>query len=344
VVDGVRGNALLDIEPDNLRRIARNSLYTNSALGDFNAGVFTKEIGLANIFTGVTRAKHGVSADLSTINTATYPTLFENLKANYETFRSVGLTTNQDVATYLYKGIDETEVLGSDEDVLTKTKAAIQEEEIEMVVAHLSNVAKVGEEHSYESDDVAYRDAIETFDAQMGDLIACLQQRPNYSSENWLVVITSSIGGSIRYVDPDDETVFADHRRNTVTYFYSSRFLRKYQSRPSTNTLPFVGAGLHLRFGAVGNNATSARLPDVNVGNFGSSQNFTITFFVKQATEGTEHNYPPLLMKRDGTDSGTGWQFIMAGGNVQFGASAISKISSTSIMDAQWHAITVSVD
>src|SRR5690606_32976382 len=164
VVDGVRGNALLDIEPDNLRRIARNSLYTNSALGDFNAAVSTQAIGLANIITGVTRAKHGVSADLSTINTATYPTLFENLKANYETFRSVGLTTNQDVATYLYKGIDETEVLGSDEDVLTKTKAAIQEEEIEMVVVHLSNVAKVGEEHSYESDDVAYRDAIETFD------------------------------------------------------------------------------------------------------------------------------------------------------------------------------------
>lgn len=345
VVDGVRGNAMTDIDPENMRKIARNAFYSNSSLGDFREGVpFTKETGLANLFTGVTSAKHTVTNDLSTIDTDATPTLFARLKANYDGFESKGYTTSADVNSYLFVDMDEHELVTSDDEVLAKAKDAILNTDTEMIVAHLSDVEKTGQSNSFESTDLAYRQAILKFDGQMLDLVSTLEQRPNYKTENWLVVITSSIGGPIAYVDPNDQTVYADNVRNTFTYFYSPRFTRKYQARPSTNTLPFVGAGIHATFGASGANATSAQLQDVSKINFGSSQSFTITFFVKQNTEGTTHNYPPLLMKRNDTDNGTGWQFIMAGGNVQFGASGINKISSTSITDAKWHAITVSVN
>ncbi|MBE8712792.1 LamG-like jellyroll fold domain-containing protein [Sphingobacterium hungaricum] len=344
VVDGVRGNAMTDIDPENMRKIARNSLYSHSSLGDFSSGVFTKEKGLANIFMGVNSAKHLVTSDLSTINSANYATIFEHLKSDYDGFNSNGYTTNSNVNTYLFKGIDVKETLTSDDEVIAKSKQAILADDTEMVVVHLSNIEKIGNENSFESTDPAYKSAILNFDAQMLDLVNTLETRPNYKNENWLVVITSSIGGSIAYVDPDDQTAYADNLRNTFTYFYSPRFTRKYQARPSTNSLPFVGAGLRLMLGSSGNNATSARLEDVTKMNFAPSQSFTITFFIKQNTENTDHNYPPILMKRADTDSGNGWQFIMAGGNVQFGANGSSKISSTSIKDAKWHAITVALN
>ncbi|TJZ59739.1 DUF4983 domain-containing protein [Sphingobacterium olei] len=344
VVDGIRGDAMTDIDPENMRKIARNSFYTNASLGDFRGNVaFTKETGLANIFTGVNSAKHQVTTDLSTIDTEGFPTLFDRLKSGYEGFNAIGYTTSNDVSQYLYADMDEKEVLSTDDEVIAKTKQAISGD-TEMIVAHLSDIEQVGNDNSFESDDVAYQQAIRKFDVQMADLISTLEKRPNYKSENWLVVITSSIGGPIAEVDPDDQTVFADNLRNTFTYFYSPRFTRKYQARPSTSTAPFVGSGLHLTYGSSGINATSAQLDDVSKMNFGSSESFTINFFFKQNTLNTDHNYPPILIKRNNTDDGVGWQFIMAGGNVQFGASGINKISSAPVKDGKWHAITLSAN
>ena len=345
VVDGVRGDAMADLDPDYMRRIARNSLYSNSSLGDFREQLtFTKETGLTNIFTGVHSVRHQVINDIKALDNASYPTIFERLKANYAGFYGQGYTTHADVSMHLFAGLDEKESLGTDAEVIAKTKQAIAADNTEMVVAHLSAIAEVGQEHSFESDDPAYKAAILKFDAQLEDLISAIEQRPNYKTENWLVVITSSIGGKIADVTQPDQTVYADNLRNTFTYFYSPRFTRKYQPRPSTNALPFVGSGLHLTYGVSGNNATSAQLDDVSKMNFNATQNFTINFFFKQNTFDTNHNYPPILMKRNRTDNGVGWQFIMSGGKVEFGASGIGKIASSSVKDAKWHAITVSVN
>lgn len=345
VADGIRGNALTDIDPENMRKIARNSFYTNSSLGDYRKGVpFSKATGLANIFTGVNSNKHQVTTDLQNLDTEQYPTLFDRLKSDYEDFNSEAFTTDGTVYDKVFDGVDKKELLNSDEEVLSKVKETIKGTESEMIVAHLSNMYKVGQAHSFESTDLNYKDAILKFDTQVLDLIGALESRPNYKTENWLVVITSSVGGPIAYVDPNDATVFSDHLRNTFTYFYSPSFTRKYQARPSLSSLPFVGSGIRVNFGASGNNATSAQLEDVSKMNFAAQQNFTITFFFKQNTENTDHNYPPILMKRDNTDVGTGWQFIMAGGNIQFGASGINKINTTPVKDAKWHAITVSVN
>src|SRR5690606_16963569 len=53
VVDGLRGDALAEIDPENLRVISRNALYSNSSLGDYENVPFTKTAGMTNIFTGV---------------------------------------------------------------------------------------------------------------------------------------------------------------------------------------------------------------------------------------------------------------------------------------------------
>lgn len=343
VVDGLRGNALTDLDPVNLRKISRNSLYSNTALGDFNNTVFTKEMGLANIFTGVTSLKHNVTNDLSTVKTAEYPTFFDHLKEADSGFESQAYTTNAILKENLFKGVTDAQVLSTDTEVLSKTKETLAKENVQMVVANFSDIEKVGKANSFESDDANYRQAILDFDTQMAELITALESRENYKQENWLVVITSSVGGEIEEVATGDETVFADNLRNIFTYFYSPRFTRKYQPKPSTNSIPFTGSGLLLAYGTAGNNATSARLTDVTKANFPSNQSFTITFFFKQSGT-SDHNYPAILMKRQSESTGNGYQFLMSGGTVEFGANGIGKINSASVKDGKWHAITLSVN
>lgn len=343
VADGVRGEALTEIDPENLRKVARNSLFSNTSLGDYNGSVqFHKETGLANIFTGVTSSKHGVTNDLSLINSS-YETIFKKMKESYPVFEVKAFTSNSQFKEYILNDVEDAQVVSNDNDVISNTKEALKEDGIQMVVTHLSNVEKIGIENSFETSDPAYREAILNFDDQVLSLISSLEERPNYKTENWLVIITSSVGGDISGGAGGDETVYGDSRRNTFTYFYSPRFSRKYVAKPSTSSIPFTGSGLHLTYGASGNNATSARLEDVSKINFPGNQDFTITFFFKQA--GTaDHNYPAILMKRESESTGNGFQFLMSGGTLEFGANGIGKIKSASVKDAKWHAITLSVN
>ncbi|HMR19589.1 MAG TPA: hypothetical protein PKA53_09850, partial [Sphingobacterium sp.] len=119
VVDGLRGDALAEIDPERLRVISRNALYSNSSLGDFQNMPFTKSIGMANLFTGVTAAKHQVSGNnLSAVDLGAYPTFLSRLKQSYEGFNSVAYTTDQAVHDVLLADADTKEVLSTDAQVV----------------------------------------------------------------------------------------------------------------------------------------------------------------------------------------------------------------------------------
>ena len=344
IADGVRGNALNDIDPKNLRNISLNSLYSHTSLGDYGSNEFTRESGLANIFTGQKSAKHGVLTSLETLSSQTF---IQRLKANDTKFRSSALTADNSFAQYLLNGVDDKKVLASDDEVVSSFKQTIKEDaQSSLFIAHLSDVNKAGKNNSFESNNINYRAAILKLDSQLDEMIVALRQRPLYSSEKWLVIITSSIGGDISYVDPLDKTLYADNKRNTFTYFYSPSFTRKYLGKPTSSSMPFSGSGIRLQLSS-GNTATSAELYDNSKMNIPSNQSITMTFFIKQnSAAGTIHNYPPFFTKRQNTDVGTGWQFILADGKVQAGFSGTSpgKLNSGLINDAKWHVITYVLD
>lgn len=347
VVDGLRGNIISDLEPDNIRVIARNSLHTNNSLGDFASDNYNKSIGLANIFTGVKEDKHQVDGDdLSKINLDDAPTFINRLKAGYDDFSSEAYTSSNDVKEYLLNDIDHTEVLATDADIVSKVKSSLATTESSLIVAHLNNPYLVGEAKSYETEEEAYKQAVFSLDEQMGELVNAVNDRPEAKNENWLVIFTSSIGGVIAEdFTNDDDTAFGDSKLNTFTYFYSPKFSRKYIAKPSSTSMPFQGAGMRLLYSNDGADAMSARLADVSKLNITGTQNATITFFFKQNEENTVFNYPPILMKRSGIDSGPGWQFIMSGGEVELAfTGGGGKFKSANVTDGKWHVITLVID
>ena len=349
VVDGLRGNVFTDLEPENLRVISRNSLYTNNSLGDYAATSFNKSVGLANIFTGVKSASHNVSDDnLSTINLTNAPTFINRLKANYDGFSSEAYTVSNDVKNYLLKDVDQAEVLANDVEVVNKVKTSLASTESNLVVAHLNNPDLVGKASSYETSNAGYVAAANTLDKQMGELVNAINARPNVKNENWLVIFTSSVGGVIAEdLTSGDKTVFGDSKQNTFTYFYSPSFGRKYVAKPTTKTMPFQGAGMRLLYSNDGNSAMSARLEDVTKANVVGTQDYTFTFFFKQNIVGTHYNYPPIIMKRPSIDNGTtpGYQFIMSSGQVEVGYNGLgTKLKSINVTDGKWHIITLTIN
>ncbi|MGN5953140.1 LamG-like jellyroll fold domain-containing protein [Sphingobacterium lactis] len=347
VVDGVRGDMLNVMEPVNFRMIAKNAFYCNNSLGDFTNSAFTKETGYANIFTGVTSEKSEVLNDLSTWEGEAYPTFIGRIKSTVPKFNSLAFVSDDKLKNTLLKEIDQSEVLANDAEIVSKTKAAIQkEDDVNLIVTQLSNPYKVGKASSFETDDVKYRDAINTLDAQLGELTESIKSRPDYLKENWLVVVTSSYGGEIAYKDPNDPTRFADSKRDVFTYFYSPLFSKKVVTKPVTSPFNFATSVMSVPY--ISSSFVAVyHLRNADKFNFDYSESFTINFFAKQiALPGIGKELTVIRKRGNVNPFLRGWEaMVNSDATVRFRVTGMDGfIETTKIEDTNWHVITVTVN
>lgn len=345
IADGIRGNAIQQLDLPNFRIISRNSLHSYGSLADYNSNPFTKESGLANLLTGVTNSKHGVVGnDLSQANLEAYPSILSRVNEKVSDFSSATFTTNKDLSTTLFKDADKNVLATSDEEVVSQVSEELSNGSSDFVVANLSSAYEVGLANSFEVDDDNYVKALQEFDSSVGKLIDVIKKRKTYAQENWLVVITSSIGGPAENLEQDN-TLYGDNNRNTITYFYSPKFTRSLLTRPNSTQIPYDGNAVRYTYGANQVNATLANAKDYNFGN--NTDDFTINFLIK--TNNTDsHNYPIVLSKRATGFSGNGWNIFLEvrDGNNKLGwNSNISNqtFGTKQINDGAWHSFTVVV-
>ncbi|SKC07675.1 Concanavalin A-like lectin/glucanases superfamily protein [Sphingobacterium nematocida] len=345
IADGIRGKALQQLELPNIRIITRNSLHSFGALGDFKGNAFTKESGLANLLTGVTNDKHLVTGDdLSVVNTEAYPSLLSRINAKNSSFSSAAFTSDADLSTTLLKDADVNVLSDNDDAVHAKAKEELSGGSASLIVTHYSDAYQVGLDNSFEANDPDYVAALGKFDSFLGELISTIKSRSSYAQEDWLVVISSSIGGKV-VNDGLDKTSYGDDERNTITYFYSPKFTRGLLARPNSTEIPYDGNAVRYTYGADQVNAT---LTDASLYNFGTvTQDFTINFFFKSNVT-TSHNYPIILSKRDQGFGGNGWNLFLEvrDGNNKIGwNSNISNqtFGTKQVNDGLWHSFTVTV-
>jgi len=345
VADGLRGKAVQDIEPANLRRLRRRALYTYGGLADTSTVAMTNQTGWANLLTGVEWRKHRVNAaDLSQLS-ADYPTLFSRLKAGKKTYKSASFTSSDDLSTHLATDADIRETFaGDDAQTYARALAEVEQGDADLVFVQLGDVEKAGQQHSYESSDSDYEAAVRDMDAKIGQLVDALEARPTYGREDWLVVVTGNKGGPAVNQEVDN-TVYGDNTRNTFTMFYSPKFAERVLARPNSQQIPFIGNAVRYTYG---NPRVNAILDDAGSFNFGSNQNFTITLFLKTTNPGGAWNYPIFFVKRVQGFSGPGWNFFgeNRGGNTAWGfnSSIGGQVFGSAINSGNWHTITIVVD
>lgn len=345
IADGVRGKAMQQLELPNFRIIARNSLHTFGSLGDFRNNAFSKEAGLANLLTGVTNTKHKVVGnDFSQADLTNYPSILSRINSKTSSFSSATFTSNSALSANLFKDADKNAVLQSDAEIVARVQEELSTTTTDFIVANLSEAYTVGLANSFEVTDDAYVNALRSFDQYVADLIGSIQNRASFQEENWLVIITSSIGGPA-INDQPDLTQFGDNDRNTITYFYSPKFARGLLVRPTANEVPFTGSAVNYTYGGTAVNAILENAEDFD---FGSNTNdFSINFFIK--TNDTEsHNYPIILSKRATGFGGSGWNLFLEVRNGDNKIGWNSNISNQTfgtkrINDGNWHSFTVTV-
>lgn len=347
IADGIRGKAMQQVELPNFRVIARNSLYTYGSLGDFRNNPFTKEAGLTNLLTGVTNAKHQVTGnDLSQADLINYPSILSRINSKKSDFSSATFTTNNDLSTLFFKDADKNLLLQSDAEVVSKTIDELNNGNADFVLANLSDAYSVGLTNSFNETNGEYLKALQQFDKSVGELVDAVKKRKTYAQENWLIIITSSIGGKAINQEVDN-TLYGDNERNTITYFYSPNFTRGLLIRPNSTQIPFDGSAVNYTYGGNQVNATLTNATKYNFPN--GTDDFSINFFIK--TNNTDnHNYPILISKRDRGFTGNGWNFFfeIRDGNNKIGYNSNivqgNQIFGTKqINDGKWHSFTVTV-
>jgi len=335
IVDGLSGPVMQDIEPENMTLMARNGLMTYGSLADPNTGFnVTNASVAASLLTGVNSDKNKVKGtDLSTLNPA-YPTIFTRLKANAH--RSNFYTSSSDYGTYL--GKDATLQKGANDiAVVADAVKGLQADSADLNVVHLTAVEQAGMEGEFTSESTGYVAAISTMDKQVKQLVDAVKGRKSISNENWLVIVTSGKGGKSKVVETDF-TAYGDRERNTYTLLYSPKFTRKILPRPSAKDIPFVGNAT--RYTYLENKQVYGQLNDKNRFNVSTSDDWTITFFVKHNST-SNYSYAIFLAKRLQGFSGNGWNIFSESGGWGFNSSFADQTFGDYINDGNWHALTV---
>ncbi|PRD56171.1 alkaline phosphatase family protein [Sphingobacterium gobiense] len=353
VVDGARGQSVRDADIPNMNSLLPKSIHTWSSLSEENA--LSVAVNWTDLITGVNYRKHGVvDNDFSNNKLETYPSIFSRI-VNFDESSKIDLISPNQAFLDNYGEHTETSLASQDEDVKNKVIASLGVEDKTMIAAHFEAISKAGLESGFDLSFPAYRQAIETFDEQVGEIVQALEKRENFQQENWLVVITSSQGGTFTIPpDQDDNTVFSNPALNTFTIMYSPVYGSKFIDKP------YIGnrmSGEFLRFneGKYGELQTE----DNDLFDLGSSKDFTIELKVKKnrgPNNNWRFNYASLIGKKiawqgnwgsEGQSGMYGWVIHLADDFWIFnargdqGTGEVKADQHQRMNDASWNALTI---
>lgn len=348
IVDGARGVSVRDAQAPNITSLLPNSIYSWVSLSDDEAT--GQAANWASLLTGVNKEKHGVLGnDLTSANLDRYPVIFERVKEALPESKISVFGRSTVFTEELARGADEKQAFAGDAQVASAVIDALADRDATFITAQFSEVDQAGAAHEYDLSSPEYKAAILAFDSRLGDILNALKSRPEYESENWLVVVTSSSGGPFTLPpNENDNTVFSKPAVNTFTIFYSRTYDQRFVGKP------YLGTRFQGEFVRFNDHRNARLLQGVNeVYNFGEDEEFTIEMKVKK-NPGPDNNYrftyPAILNKRSEWSSGwpgsPGWTMFLEERfwmfNLRGDAGNVGQVRGADLADATWNSIAVS--
>lgn len=337
VVDGIRGQSIQAVQAPNINSLLNHAIYSWVSLAD--EGATQPGANWASLFSGVGKEKHGVlNNDFSTNNFDTYPLIYERIKQADSTTNIRVFTTSSVFKNNLTSDTDESQLVADDDGVRSAVVTALRDENVGFITAHFSNPDKVGAAAGFDESKPAYKDALLNFDKALGDMLNALKERPTYQEENWLIVVTSSIGGTYP-VSENDNTIFSNPVANTFTIFSASRYNRRFISKP------FIGNRFQGDFARF-QGQRRAVLPEAGdnaVYNLDTGA-FTIELKIKK-NKPIKNIYPSVLGKRPEWSSGgpsNGWVVFLENDYWMFNARGTgngNQVKGGTLADASWSSV-----
>lgn len=356
LVDGAAGDEVRKIQAPNLVLMADNAIYSWDALSDFENNANGNYLTWANLLTGTTPAKHGVTGNsFSGNNFAAYPSIFTRIKNTTPAIKTASFTATTELANNLTAdAVIKQSFENNDAGVITAAKAELAASGgADLVMTQLRNVELAGLSGGYNATNPAYRAAVLTMDAQIKEMMDVIAARPTYAKENWLIMIASNKGSNTPFIPTPPElwSAFKDGRHNTMFLAYNFTAIPNFRIQSAAKPLIIPYLGTTAFYNGTQDQNRRARARNTTAGNVGATGSYTIQCKVKFPPY--RSGYPSFLSSRSsftGTASGwlffldqdqftgtsSGWQFNHSGGS---GNAQISGRGS--ITDNQWHTLTV---
>ncbi|RQO67713.1 hypothetical protein DBR43_24650 [Pedobacter sp. KBW06] len=341
IVDGARGRAIKSINPPNIARITKNSIYALDALNDYNKNTMTNAGAWASMITGVGSDKHGViSEDFAGNKLTAYPSVFTRLKQANAKLRTISIAASGAFnANFSADATVRQNFENNDVSVKNAVKEELMNGDAALVVGQFHSAELAAKASNYETYTPEYANAILQIDNYIGEIMAALSSRKTFSNENWLVVIASNKGGVIT-ADPasTDLTQYGDQTRNNFVIFYNPRFSTLFIPKPNSDQIPYVGASVQFNY----TERPTAIVTDVNAYNFGVNGNYTIELLIK-SKEGS-YIYPTFLSKRAASFTGAGWNMFLEFDKWTLNSSVANQAQGGVVSDGKWHKLTAVFD
>jgi hypothetical protein len=309
VIDGATGAEVKAIAPPKLTAMLTNSKYSWNALADFipsDAGTWK------NIMTGVGVGKHGIVDDSFDVppnddghehDAATsWPTLIERLQGSGKIRRTSGITPwaqlNNKLLIYADQSIAVSNDLAAKDTAIVKLKSVSDD----LVIVNFNEVNKAGQSFGFSANVPEYKEAILKTDGYIGELLDVIKARKTYDDEEWLVVVTSTHGGTGKSFG---EIGNRERERNVLTLYYNASFKSQEIVPPvALDAVKFTESGI------------TAKLPLANAAlyDLGLTGGYTLEFKLRIQAFGTQ-NSTIFFKSNSPANSNPGWWFIHNGSN-----------------------------
>ena len=342
-IDGVRPDALEFANTPNLDALIADGMYTPDALND---DITISGPGWSAMLTGVWSDKHGVTDNgFSVSNYGEYPSIFKRIEDFNADLHTVSFVHWNQVNDFIVgNDVDFKTNYGSDIEVGEAAANYLAANEPDLMFLHFDDVDHAGHSNGFSIDVPQYVAAIEGVDVHIGTVMAALQARENYETEDWLILVSTDHGG-----------IGFSHGGNTIEeqrvfMIASSKNIETGVILAESTTISdapenCLDEETELTFGGGGD---VVQIEPNQVFDFGENQDFTIECRIR-TTQAADVSIVGNKDWDSGVNSGFVLSFRYAFGpewkvNIGDGENRVDINAESEIADNEWHTLSVTFD
>jgi Uncharacterized proteins of the AP superfamily len=342
-IDGCRSDVLQVTNTPNIDNLISNGLFSPDALND---DITISGPGWSAILCGVWSDKHGVvNNNFNGSDYENYPPFFKYINDFNPDLNTISICNWSPINEFIIQDhADEIINLGTDLEVATQAKNYLTDENPDVVFLHFDNVDHAGHAFGFSSDSPEYVSSIEGVDTYVGSVMQAIVERPNYNSEDWMIIVTTDHGGngfSHGGTTIEEENVFMIVSGNNI----ETDIILKDSSIVIDDPFNCLGDSIELKFS--GDNNFVQVLPN-SIFNFDADQDFTIECRVRTSVAADVS----IVGNKDwdsGINKGFVFSFKYPSGpewkvNIGDGENRADINTGGEIADGEWHTLSVSFD
>ncbi|WP_312510433.1 LamG-like jellyroll fold domain-containing protein [Chryseobacterium culicis] len=295
-IDGCRADVMMSTPTPNIQNLISQSIYSIDGLC---AATTWSGNGWSTMLTGVWHTKHNVQDNnFTSPNYVNYPDFLTRAETYNPALRTISLAHWSPINDKIIKTADVKTNLSTDLAVKNAAVNALQNDNPDILFVDFDDVDHAGHSYGFSSTVSQYVNSIKTTDTYIGEIVAAMKNRPSYSNEDWLVVLTTDHGAIESSHGGGNLT-----ERNIFTVYSNPGFTPQQISKTVLESNTTFN---QLNFPA----GTYAKPASQTPFNFGANQDFTIEFWVKP---NAAYSSDPVMISNKNWANGKNKGFVFSG-------------------------------